>query len=407
MASAKPDQFRLDDSKIRRGDIALLLNTRGRPEKLVEVFDSLRQTTVQKDSVSLWLLVDDDDNLTRSAIDAGKFPDPGFPVHWQIGPSPQDWHTPFKALWELSGPTAEIYMLANDDVRFETNGWDRIVRDSFKPHPDGIVLACPWDPVAPDIATFPIVGWGWLQTLESVYTAYFFYWFEDTWKDQIGRMIDRYINIPILLSPIRGKGRTQRMRCLPFWTQFFHLTLRDRKESATKLINAMHPDDEKARAAALAKMEQVAASFEKDAARFSDLYHVFQEERHTAMSPEERDRFSPLYFKQEAVVVSKLLGSAQDHFDKKEYAEALKYIEVTQMADVRVRQAHEMKVKCLLALGRDAEAERVRREAMLAWPRMSSARRTFRFLGKVANEAKGLLVGLTSKGQRDPNKKLG
>src|ERR1035438_10275325 len=78
MASAKPDQFRLDDSKIRRGDIALLLNTRGRPEKLVEVFDSLRQTTVQKDSVSLWLLVDDDDNLTRSAIDAGKFPDPGF-----------------------------------------------------------------------------------------------------------------------------------------------------------------------------------------------------------------------------------------------------------------------------------------------------------------------------------------
>src|ERR1035441_3561644 len=129
MASAKLDQFRLDDSKIRRGDIALLLNTRGRPEKLVEVFNSLRQTTVQKDSVSLWLLVDDDDNLTRSAIDAGKFPDPGFPVHWQIGPSPQDWHTPFKALWELSGRTAEIYMLANDDVRFETNGWDRIVPD--------------------------------------------------------------------------------------------------------------------------------------------------------------------------------------------------------------------------------------------------------------------------------------
>jgi hypothetical protein len=407
MASANPDQFRLDASKIRRGDIALLLNTRGRPEKLVEVFDSLRLTTRQKDKVSLWLCVDDDDDLTRSAIDAGKFPDPGFPVRWNIGPSPPDWDTPFRVLWDLSGRTAEIYMLANDDVRFETDGWDNVVRDQFKPYPDGVVLACPWDPVAPDIATFPIVGWGWFQTLGSVFTTYFFYWFEDTWKDQIGRMIDRYINIPILLSPIRGKGRTQRMRCLPFWTQFFHLTLRDRKESATKLINAMHPDDEKARAAALAKMEQVAASFEKDAARFSDLYHVFQEERHTAMSPEERDRFSPLYFKQEAVVVSKLLGSAQDHFDKKEYTEALKYIEATQMADVRVRQAHEMKVKCLLALGRNAEAEQVRREAVLAWPRMSFARRTFRFLGKVANEAKGLLVGLTSKGQRDPNRKLG
>ncbi len=276
MTSAKPDQFRLDDSKIRRGDIALLLNTRGRPEKLVEVFDSLRLTTRQKDKVSLWLCVDDDDDLTRSAIDGGKFCDPGFQVHWNIGPSPQDWDTPVKALWNLSGRTAEIYMLANDDVRFETNGWADIVRDHFKPYPDGIVLACPWDPVAPDIATFPIVGWGWFQTLQSVYSGYFFYWFEDTWKDQIGRMIERYINIPILLSPIRGKGRTQRMRCLPFWTQFFHLTLRDRKESATKLINAMHPDDEKARAAALAKMEQVAAGVLKVAAGVLGRKNIFK-----------------------------------------------------------------------------------------------------------------------------------
>ena len=69
-------------------------------------------------------------------------------------------------------------------------------------------------------------------------------------------MINRYINIRIFLSPIRGKGRTQRMRCLPFWTRFFHLTLRERKHQATQLINAMHADNEKARAAALAKMEE-------------------------------------------------------------------------------------------------------------------------------------------------------
>ena len=278
---------------------------------------------------------------------------------------------------------------------------------TLRPTRTGLVLACPYDPVAPDIATFPIVGWGWFQTLDSIYSGYFFYWFEDKWFDEVGRLIGRYINIPILLSPIQGKGKTHRMRCLPFWTQFFHLTLRVRKELATKLINAMHPDDEKARAAALTKLEQVAASFEKDAARFSDLYHVFQEERHTAMSPEERDRFLSRYLKQEAYAVATMLEFAQAHFDKKEYDQALKYIEVTQMADIRVRQAQEMKVKCLLALGRNAEAEQVRREAILAWPRMSFARRTFRFLGKVANEAKTLLVGLVSGGKRDSNRKLG
>src|SRR5664280_74630 len=354
----------LAQPEIKRGDIAVLLSTRGRPDMLLEVFDSLRATTVRKDKVALWLYVDDDDHVTRAAIDGGKFPELGFPVHWHIGPRTPDWGQTYQVLWTALGRTAEVYMIANDDVRFETKGWDEVLRAEVAKYPDGILLACPYDPVAPAIATFPIIGWGWLNTMGRVYAGYFHYWYDDKWVDQIGRMVGRYINIPILLSPIRGKGRTQRMRCLPFWTQFFHLTLRDRTASATKLINAMHPDDEKARAAALAKMEQVAASIEKDAARFSDLYHVFQEERHTAMSPEERDRFSPLYFKQEAVVVSKLLGSAQDHFDKKEYAEALKYIEATQMADVRVRQAHEMKVKCLLALGRNTEAEQVRREAV-------------------------------------------
>ena len=52
------------------------------------------------------------------------------------------------------------------------------------------------------------------------------------------------------------------------------------------------PKDEKARAAALAKMEQVADSFKKEEESFSDVYSTFQEERHTAMSPEERDRFA-------------------------------------------------------------------------------------------------------------------
>ena len=124
------------------------------------------------------------------------------------------------------------------------------------------------------------------------------------------------------------------------------------------------------------------------------------------MSAEERDRFTPFYFKQEAHAVSRLLSFAQEHLDKKEYTEALKYIEATQMADIRVRQAHEMKIVCLRALGGDDEAERVAREAMLAWPRSNFARRTFRLLGKVANEGKTLLVGLTSGGRRDPNRKL-
>ena len=66
-----------------------------------------------------------------------------------------------------------------------------------------------------------------------------------------------------------------------------------------------------------------------------------------------------------------------------------------------------MMVQCLRALGRQAEAERVAKDAILAWPRMSVLRRFFRFLGMVANEAKGLLVGLTSEGQARPEQEAG
>jgi hypothetical protein len=66
--------------------------------------------------------------------------------------------------------------------------------------------------------------------------------------------------------------------------------------------------------------------------------------------------------------------------------------------------AQEMMV--LRALGRQSESDRVAKDAIAAWPRMNAMRRFFHFMGMVANEAKTLLVGLTSKGKRDPNKKL-
>jgi hypothetical protein len=399
MNAVNPVIDRAAEAKIKRGHIAILLNTRGRPEMLLEVFTSLKATTACKDKVALWLYVDDDDRVTRQAIDQGKFPDLGFPVHWHIGPRTPDWGQTYTTLWNTLGRTSEVYMIANDDVRFETFGWDDIVRAKYAEYPDGVLLTCPYDPVAPDIATFPIVGWGWLNALGSVYAGYFHYWFDDKWADQLGRMVGRYANIHMWLSPIRSKGKTQRMRCLPFWARFFQLTLGERKELAKKLIAAMQLPDEKARAAALAAMEEAATELKKEEDTFSDIYATFQEERHTAMSPEERDQYSQLYFKQEAKAVGRLMAHAQAHMAQKNYAEAMTYLDATQLSDLRVRTIQLMKVDCLRALGRPAEADRLAREAFATWPQMSFARRLFRLLGMVANEAKSLFVGATDTGK--------
>ena len=395
----------LDPKKcgIREGEIAIIMATRGRPEMLAEEISTLKDNTVQKDKTALWIYVDDDDDITRNAINGGKFPDPGFPVHWHFGPRPPALGQAHQALWNASGCASAIYMITCDDARFDTPGWDDIVRRSFAEHPDGVLLAFAHDPNTGNQATYPFIGWGFLKTLgyEKVFPGIFAFWFDDKWVEQIAQMAGRCTKIPIVINPVGGdKGKTQRMRCVPFWTRFFQLLLPERKECSEKLIEAMFPRDENARAAALANLSKEFSNILKDEEEaFSDVYCVFQEERHSALEPKDRNRFNPLYLRQETMAVIRLLAFAQKLIERGEYSEALKYVEATQMADLRMRAAQEMKIRCLRELGRQAEAEQLSQQAFLAWPEMNGVRRLFRFLGMVANEGRRLLAGLLSKGK--------
>jgi hypothetical protein len=393
----------LDPTKcgIRSGEISILMATRGRPEMLSEEIMALKENTARKNKTTLWIYVDDDDQITRRAIDGKKIPDPGFPIHWHIGPRPPALGQAHQALWNDSGRVSEIYMITCDDARFDTPGWDEIVRKKFAEFSDGVLLAFAEDPNASDQATYPFIGWGFLQTLgyEKVFPGIFAFWFDDKWVEHIGIMAGRCGKIPMVINPIGGdKGKTQRMRCVPFWTRFFQLTLVERKACAEQLIAAMFPNDDAARKAALAEMEKAHATLKKNENdSFSDVYATFQEERHTALKPEERNLFNPLYVRQEVAAVVRLLSHAQKYIAEKNYTEALLFIEATQMADLRLRQAQEMKIQCLRALGRNAEADELAREKFLAWPEMNAVRRVFRFLGMVANEGRRLLASLSRK----------
>jgi hypothetical protein len=210
-------------------------------------------------------------------------------------------------------------------------------------------------------------------------------------------MADCYEELPIVLLSIGGKGRTRRMRDVPFWARFFQLALDERKVSAKKLIDAMNLDPEK-KDAALKKLEQRAAELEKQQDKFSDLYAVFQEERFTLHTPEERRAFNPRYFEKEAAAVARLMEFAQQRIAGKKYEEALNFLDGTLMSNLRVRQTQDMKVECLRALGRNAEADKLAGETLAAWPEMNFFRRMFRFLGMVATETKTMIVGFLSKG---------
>ena len=399
MTSEKPAILDRDQCGIRLGEISILMATRGRAEMLAEEIESLKQNTVNKAKVKLWIYVDDDDQVMRDAIAAKKFPDPGFPIHWHVGPRPGALGLCHQALWNASGRVSEIYTISVDDVRFDTHGWDEVVRGAFTDCRDGVLLAFAHDPNAPQ-ATFPYIGWGFLLTLgyEKIFPGIFIYWFDDKWIEQIAVMAGRCVKVPVTMNPIGDKGLTQRMRNVPFWTRFCQLTVIERKDSSQKLIDAMHAKDPAARAAAAAELEQAFAKITRDETNaFSDIYCIFQEERHTALKPEDRNLFYPLYLKQEATAVIRLLTHAQNFITQKKFTEALQFVECVDMADMKVRAAQDMKIICLRALGKNSEANQLAKEKLVAWPEQPMIRRVFRFLGMVANEGRRMIAGLTSK----------
>ncbi len=386
--------------RVNPGQISILIATRGRPEILVEVFASLKAHTVRKDLVSLWLYVDEDDQVTRRAIEARQFPDMDLAVHWHFGPQTACLGDTHDALWAASGRSSEIYMVSGDDMRFDTPGWDEIARKAFAPYPDGVLLAFPHDPMTADTATYPFFGWGWLAVLRRFFPGYFPYWYDDRWVSQVARLACRYVKLPILLYPIRGRGRTRRMRNLPFWTRFFQLMLEERKDTARRLIQAVHKTDAAARDAALGRIEGIAATLLKEEGPFSDLYGIFQEERHSDLTPEERRAFDPQYVGREAFAVTRLVSVAEQHFRDGQFSEAAEFLDAAHLSDLRLRQAQLLQVECLKKLGRSAEAGRLEKDVLAAWPEHNAARRIFRFLGMVANDGRRMLVGLTEKGRR-------
>ena len=383
---------------IRKGEISIVFTTRGHPEKVTEVFKSLRENTVRKELVQLWIYVDDDDTVTRQAIENKSLPDPGFPVHWHIGPQTSELGKTLDTLWKVSPRTSEVYVTTVDDIRFATRGWDEVVRSAFSQYPDGVLLGFPHDPGNSLAVTYPIFGWRWLETLNCLYIGYFPFWYDDRWAEEIARLAGRLKKLDMTFSPQGDeKGRTKRMRNLPFWARFMQLTLPERIESARKLIAAIHPGDDALHKAAMENLEREAAKLRAEQEKFSDIYCVFQEERHSEVEPQRRKEFSKLHFACEAKAIQQLILIGQDFMAKKEFAEAMKCLDAVNFSDLRVRQVQEMKAECLRQLGRTAEAEKISAENLTAWPEMNFIRRTFRFAGAFANDGKRMLVGLFGK----------
>jgi GT2 family glycosyltransferase len=129
---------------------SFIIPTRGNPESLVRLFDSISAHTSRPEEVEIVLVTDTDDEASR-AVEY-----PGLNVRKVEGP-------PRRSMGSLNtagyrAATGKYLALLNDDVVLRTPSWDDHLIDVFHNYPDGIVLAHVNDTIFRDtLCTFPFL----------------------------------------------------------------------------------------------------------------------------------------------------------------------------------------------------------------------------------------------------------
>jgi hypothetical protein len=326
--------------------------TRGRLEGLRRVFDNFQATVADKARFELWIYVDDDDTVTLEYLAEGAWRGYDFPIHWHVGACKNSMGEMVNELWQCSTTNAGIYFPFMDDYIVTTAGWDEVVRRCFRDSPHGFTLGYVRDPTAqPHQVTITIASARWLNSLGYFVTERFYHWFGDSWLDQIAQMVDCKVLVPIGVHPPQGKGKTLRMRNLPFWCGYFHKTLRERYEQALEILSLMHPEQSHELQAARQRAMRVAATLQHQsyASSLADLQRDEQKFRDFSRIP--RPGQLAGYLICEARAVEDLLELLKQAADQGAAADQTELIDTLKLASFQVPDLHLLEAAALMQLG--------------------------------------------------------
>lgn len=164
-------------------NIDILLPTRARTNRVEELLDSIEKTADDLSKIFVYFYVDDDDTKTIDHISEvlKKY---SINISFIIGERivlSEAWNK----LWKESN--SEILMLCADDVRFESSGWDTLVREQFEKSKDKILFVFGNDGITPKnhygegFGTHGFVSRKSTEILNYFVPPYFACNFNDTW----------------------------------------------------------------------------------------------------------------------------------------------------------------------------------------------------------------------------------
>lgn len=183
------------DSKMK---ISICCPTRGRPENVHRLLDSIAGTASVPPELILY--VDEDDN---------EYCDEIYPSSVRMIRGPRQtlsncWNECAKAA------TGDILMFAADDLVFKTKGWDRMVINTFESHPDKFIFVHGDDGRwGNQFGTHGFIHRKWYEAVGYLLPPYFVADYGDTWINDVANILGRRVYLNFLtehMHPLWGKA---------------------------------------------------------------------------------------------------------------------------------------------------------------------------------------------------------
>lgn len=163
--------------------IALLCPTRGRPQQVYRMIQSVARTTTTPVMVSLYLSADDpalpEYNKLNLTLDDDTIS--------MVGPSSTTVHAWNTLAADLLLKDVKLFMLAADDIIFETPGWDEALIKHYEGLENKIHVYHLRDSRDPTGTPHPIVTREYIDAMGYMLPPIFLHWYVDTWTVAIAR----------------------------------------------------------------------------------------------------------------------------------------------------------------------------------------------------------------------------
>lgn len=143
------------------------------PSRRHEAFERMQQS-VQRTSSKVSIL-----------SDQGQFP--------EYLPTVHKWNMLTQTA--LRNTDVNLFMLAADDIIFDTTGWDQALRDHYNALKNKIHVFALQDSRDPNGTPHPIVTREWIIAMGYAFPPIFLHWFVDTWTVAIASSVDAFTHL--------------------------------------------------------------------------------------------------------------------------------------------------------------------------------------------------------------------